>query len=213
VTTQTPETLLLLNGQPVPTEPMTYEEFLEWLTDDAYAEWVDGKVVPMSPIGGLHDQVVAFLRALLLLFLEAHPLGQLRGEPFQMKTGPNLPGRSPDILFVANENLTRLRNTLLAGPADIAVEVISPGSVHCDRVEKFGEYEQGGVREYWLPDPQSRQADFYLLGEDGRYHAIPLDADGIFHSQVLPGFWLKAEWLWQEPLPKLLGILREWQLI
>src|SRR5437879_148087 len=160
---------VLLNGRPLPAEPMTYEEFLEWLTDDTHAEWVDGKVVAMSPINGLHDQLVSFLRALMRLYLEARPLGQDRGDPFQMKTAPDLPGRAPDLIFVANENLSRLHHTFLEGPADIAVEIISPDSVYRDRVEKYGEYERGGVREYWLIDPQSRQADFFQLGDDGSY--------------------------------------------
>ena len=212
MSTQTPQAPLLPNGRRLPTEPMSYEEFLEWLTDDTHAEWVDGWVVPMSPIGGLHDQLVAFLRALMQHFLEAHSLGQLRGDPFQMKTGPNLPGRAPDVIFVANEHLDRLHNTLLVGPADIAVEVISPDSGHRDRVEKFGEYERGGVPEYWLLDPQSHAASFFQLGEDGRYQLIPL-VDGIFRSRVLDGFWLKVDWLWQEPLPGLLSVVREWGLI
>ena len=68
------------------------------------------------------------------------------------------------------------------------------------------------MREYWLIDPERRQADFFQLGEDGGYHSMPLEEGGSFRSQVLPGWWLKVEWLW-EPRPKLLDVLREWQLI
>jgi Uma2 family endonuclease len=203
---------LLPNGRPLPDAPMTYEEFMEWLTSDTHAEWVDGWVVPMSPINGLHDQLVAFLRALMRLLLEAHPVGADRGDPFQMKTAPDLPGRAPDLIFVANEHLSRLRPTFLEGPANIAVEVISPGSIYRDREEKYMEYERGAVREYWLLDPQTRQADFFQLGVDGRYHPMPLEEGSIFRSQVLPGWWLKVEWL-REPRPKLLDVLQEWQLI
>ena len=204
--------LSLPSGHSLPSERMTYEQFLEWIDEDTHAEWVDGWVVPMSPANGLHDRLAAFLDTLMQLFLETHPLGEPRGESFQMKAGPDLPGREPDLLFIANEHLDRLHDTYLEGPADIAVEVISPDSVYRDREEKYREYEQGGVREYWLPDPQHRQAEFFLRGEDGRYHPVPIGEDGIFHSQVLPGFWLKVEWLW-EPRPKLLDILREWGLI
>jgi len=30
---------------------------------------------------------------------------------------------------------------------------------------------------------------------------VPLTDDGIYHSTVLPSFWLKLAWLWQTPLP------------
>jgi len=212
VTTRTPEALDILGGRPLPTEPMTYEQFMEWLTDDTHAEWVDGWVVPMSPIGGLHDVLVRFLGSLMGLLLEFDPLGKIRGDPFQMKTGPDLPGRAPDLIFIANENLSRLHDTYLEGPADIAVEVISPGSGYRDREEKFSEYERGGVREYWLIDPQAREAWFFGLGEDSRYRPIPLEDEGVFRSQVLAGWWIEVDWLW-EPHPKRLDVLREWGLI
>lgn len=31
----------------------------------------------------------------------------------------------------------------------------------------------------------------------------------MYQSQVLPGFWLKVEWLWYEPLPPVLEVLRD----
>jgi hypothetical protein len=36
-----------------------------------------------------------------------------------------------------------------------------------------------------------------------------LNAEGVYHSAVLPGFWLKVSWLWEDPLPKLMPTLKE----
>ena len=93
-------------------------------------------------------------------------MGVVRFAPFQMKTGPNLPGREPDLLFIAQEHLDRLKGTYLEGPADLVVEIVSPDSGARDRGEKFYEYERGGVPEYWLLDYARRQAEFYQLGQD-----------------------------------------------
>jgi len=93
------------------------------------------------------------------------------------------------------------------------VEIISPDSRARDRGEKFYEYEQGGVREYWMIDPLRKPAEFYQRGEDGIYRLVPVGDDGIYRSAVLEGLWLKVEWLWQEPLPRLLSVLKEWGLI
>jgi Uma2 family endonuclease len=165
----------------------------------------------MSPISWEHQEVGGFLIALLRLYLASHPVGRLLYEPFQMKTGADLPGRSPDILFVSNEHLHRLKPTHLDGPADLVVEIVSAESAERDRVQKFGEYERGGVREYWLIDPDKRQAEFYQLGEDGRYVCGFSGGAGVYHSAVLSGFWLRVEWLWQQP--PLIDILREWGLV
>lgn len=95
----------------------------------------------------------------------------------------------------------------------MVVEIISPDSRARDRGEKFYEYEQGGVHEYWLLDPLRKQAEFYGLGDDGIYRLIPIGGDGLFHSRVLEGLWLKVDWLWQEPMPTLLSVLKEWKLV
>ena len=196
-----------------PPAKMTYEEFLRWDGENQHVEWVDGKVVLMSPITMEHSNVSLFLLTLVKSYVEEHHLGRVLYDPFQMKTGPALPGRAPDILFVANKNLGRLQRLYLDGPADLVVEVISPGSRAVDRGEKFYEYEQGGVPEYWLIDPQRKQAEFYQLGEDGIYRLASPDAEGNYRSRELAGLWLKVNWLWQEPLPPLLTVLKEWKLI
>jgi len=197
--------------RPLPKGKISYEQFLQWLDEDTWAEWVDGEVELVSPISWEHQEVGGFLIALLRLYLASHPVGRLLYEPFQMKTGADLPGRSPDILFVSNEHLHRLKPTHLDGPADLVVEIVSAESAERDRVQKFAEYERGGVREYWLIDPDKRQAEFYQLGEDGRYVCGFSGGAGVYHSAVLSGFWLRVEWLWQQP--PLIDILREWGLV
>ena len=198
---------------PSPPAKMTYEEFLDWIDDETHAEWVDGEVIFMSPVSSKHQDIGGFLMPLIRHFAEAHDSGIVRYDPFQMKTGPDLPGRAPDILFLAKENLSRLKKTHLDGPADLVIEIISPESRTRDKEEKFYEYEQGGVREYWLIDPLRKQAEFYQLGEDRIYHLALVDEDGTYHSRVMEGLWLKVDWLWQEPLPPLLNVLKEWGLV
>jgi Uma2 family endonuclease len=196
-----------------PVSEMTYEEFLRWEGENQHVEWVNGRMVLMSPVSDEHSDVTVFLSALLRLFVEFHHLGRIFCEPFQMKTGPDLPGRAPDVLFVSAKNLSRLKRLHLNGPADLVVEVISPGSRAVDRGEKYYEYEQGGVREYWLIDTDREQAEFYQRNKSGIYQLAPTGAAGRYHSKVLDGLWLKVVWLWQRPLPPLLNVLKEWRII
>ena len=192
-------------GQPL--SKMTYEEFLDWADEDTLAEWVDGEVVMYSPASNKHQDIADFLVSVLRPFVEIHQLGIVRSAPFQMKLER---GREPDLLFVASEHLDRLQETHLDGPADLVVEIVSPGpdSVERDRGKKFYEYAQGGVPEYWLIDPQARWAEFYRLTE-GHYRPAFSGEEGVYRSEALPGFWLRVEWLWQEPLPHPLRALGE----
>jgi Uma2 family endonuclease len=72
---------------------------------------------------------------------------------------------------------------------------------------KYDEYADAGVREYWLVDsrPGKQNASFWVLDTAGRYQPLPVDQDGVFRSTVIPGFWLKVDWLWaNEKLSPLL---------
>ena len=188
------------------TTGVTYAEFLDWADEDTLAEWVNGEIVMTSPASLQHQSLGLFLGQLLGLYAEQNSLGRVILPPFQMKLPSS--GREPDLLFVASTHLDRLRDTFLDGPADLVVEIISPESIGRDRGEKLYEYEAGGVPEYWLLDAQRQWAEFYHL-EAGRYRPAFTGAAGVYRAQAVTGFWLRVEWLWQQPLPRVLDVLRE----
>jgi Uma2 family endonuclease len=192
-----------------PPGPVTFEEFLAWCDEDTHAEWVEGEIVLMSPASDQHQNLIEFLITTMRLFNESQHAGWVRIAPFIMRTPVHPSGREPDILFVATERMHLVQPTFLDGPADLIVEIVSPESIGRDRGEKFVEYEAAGVREYWLIDPLRKQAEFYQLDDQGLYRAAALDADGIYHSNMLKGFWLRVAWLWQSPLPPVLSVLKE----
>lgn len=196
-----------------PTKKMTYEEFLAWCDEDTWAEWVDGEVVIVSPASLPQQEIKRLLVSVLQTYVEQHDLGTVLDAPFQMRLAELQRGREPDVLFVAKEHLNRLTETYLDGPADVVIEIVSPESGPRDRGEKYYEYEAAGVREYWLIDPDRQRAEFYRLNAQKRYDLIPLDAQGVYRSEVIPGFWLKVSWLWQRPLPRVLDVLKELKLI
>lgn len=197
-----------------PDRKLTYEEFLAWCDEDTWAEWVDGEVVMVSPASERHQAIRGFLETLLSIYVQERGLGRVLGAPFQMRLAePVRSGREPDLLFVARERLVHLKETYLDGPADLVVEIISPESRLRDRGEKFAEYELSGVREYWLLDPERREADFYRLDPRGRYRLAEPDREGWYESVAIPGFRLKLEWPWQVPMPKVLEVVRELGLL
>lgn len=185
--------------EPAQPRKMTYEEFLAWADEDTLAEWVDGEVIMTSPASRRHQEIALFLGQVIGLYVEQLGSGRVLVSPFQMKLERS--GREPDLLFVANEHLERLKETYLDGPADLVVEIVSKESAGRDRGEKFYEYEQAGVPEYWLIDPGMKRVEFYQLSSEGQYHLVSPDPAGVYRSPILPAFWLRVAWLWQEPLP------------
>ncbi len=210
VITETPQTVNLTQISTTP--KMSYEDFLEWNGDKGWFEWVNGEVFKMSSPSVLHQEIVGFLFLIMSSFIEANKLGKVFVSPIQMKLKKHKAGRQPDIMFVSKENLGKLKKNYLDGAADLVIEIISPESRARDRGEKFYEYEAANVREYWLIDTERKQAEFYTLGEDG-YFNFEVAEDGVFKSKVLDGLFIKIEWLWQENLPNLMDVLKEWKLV
>lgn len=197
----------------LPRDTISYRKFLEWNGEEGWFEWVDGEVIKMSNPSLRHQQLSRFLTAILQLWVEAKNIGEVIPSPFQIRFDFRPSGRQPDIMFVANENLHRLEKQYVDGKADLIVEIVSPESLARDTQDKFEEYEAAGIKEYWIIDPNTRTANFYGFDENGKYKMLSISADGVFESRVIENLWIKTDWLWQENLPNLMDILKEWKLI
>ena len=196
----------LMNGHYI-----TFDEYIEMDVEGAFLEWVDGKVIGFMSNNLHHQRILRFLATVMGLFVEVHGLGEVVHAGYAMKLEVQRRGREPDLIFVSKKNAEILKHKYLDGAADIAVEIVSPESVERDRKIKFSEYGAAGIKEYWLIDPECQTAEFYRLGENGFYKLIET-SDGVFKSEVLPGFFLSISWLWQEPLPTL-AVLKELDLV
>jgi Uma2 family endonuclease len=189
---------------------MNEQEFEAWaLRERVQAEWVEGEVILMSPVSVPHADIVSWLNILLGLFVARHRLGKVIATEVMVRLQHRR--RLPDIFFVRQEREGNFSKTYLEGAPDLIVEVVSPDSESRDWREKYLEYQESGVAEYWVIDPNSAHAEFYGL-KDGKYQTLEVKQD-FFHSLVLKGFHFNVTWLWQQPLPnvyetaKMLGII------
>ncbi|MEP6584553.1 MAG: Uma2 family endonuclease [Ginsengibacter sp.] len=74
----------------------------------------------------------------------------------------------PDILFIKNENLHKIKSSGLYGSPDLVIEILSPSTSHLDFEEKKLIYERYGVHEYFIVEPNSKSVASYFL-KGGEY--------------------------------------------
>jgi Uma2 family endonuclease len=190
---------------------MSFDAFMA-SHEDRFAEWVDGEVIEFMPAKKHNQLLVGFLYQLLSLFARLGPGGQVMTAPYSMRAKPGGNVREPDVFYVGPEQVAQMAELLLEGPADLVVEVVSDESVRRDRDDKYHEYADAGVREYWVIDPRNKRqrADFYRLTPEGRYELFATEDDERVESSALPGFWLRPAWLWEaeerDPLMTLMEI-------
>lgn len=186
---------------------VSFEDYLERFAG-MHCELVEGNVIKMAPASLHHQDLSGYVYSLLGWYFEYRQIGRVIQSPFVQRLSGGQPKREPDLLVVLNENLHRLNDTFLDGPADICIEISSPGTVDVDRGDKFVEYEQGGVAEYWIFDSRRREALFNRLNADGVYELQRTDADGNYQTPLLPGLVVHAPTLWLVPLPGPAAIMQ-----
>lgn len=185
---------------------VSHDEFMQGY-EGQRVEWVNGTVIEMPSIDEEHDALIRFLENMLEACLHLMGGGGRICQENMIMRLPDISSRAPDLLVLLPENLARLQRTEIIGPADLVIEIISPGSHRTDRVEKFAEYEAGGVPEYWILDPKYQEPLFYQLDEDGKYQRISPDEAGVYRSKVLPKLHLPIALLWQKPLPDIFAVI------
>jgi Uma2 family endonuclease len=186
---------------------ISFEEFLT-AYDGVHAEWVDGTVHVTGPGNDRQSRLTRFLASIIQDWAEARDLGEVFVPPYTVRTREGA-GREPDVFFVRREHLDRVHGTYVEGPPDLVVEIVSPSSRGQDRGDKYYEYAEAGVLEYWLIDPERSRVEAYRL-EDGAYRFVPPGEPAVLRSVSLPEMWISVEWLWRLPLPKQSAVRAEW---
>lgn len=179
------------------------EEFYALEGKDGNWEFLDGRLI-MSPASSRHEDLVSFLNALVRYFLDKRGGGVTRGSHYAMRLDPHW-SPEPDLLVVRPENVGRMENQRLEGPADFVVEIASAGDPRFEEREKLPRYREARIPEIWLIDPFAETVRVETLALDG--YEVKTLHDGRLASTIVPGFWIEAGWLWQEPLPSTVDCL------
>lgn len=180
-----------------PSRLWTYDEIVAELPESNQpCELWDGELI-MSPMPSyFHQEIALRFYRVLYAWVSERKLGKVMGLPIDMVLSPHRVPQ-PDVSFVSNER-THIIQRALMGPADLVAEIISPGGRTRDRIEKRDLYEQYGVKEYWIIDPEARTVEvlfleggqYTLLGRAGRSETVA--------SRLLDGFRVEVDSLFAD---------------
>jgi Uma2 family endonuclease len=186
--------------------PVTEEMFDELVNEDMKAELLDGVMIVHSPASLRHDAIAGFLRFLMVGYAAANRLGHVLGPDGLIRLAP---GRrfGPDLFFLERRRVPRRLPQQFEGAPDLVLEVLSPSNRDEDLEEKRPAYREAGIAEIWLVDPEEQ----HVLVDRRRKKRYTTDTvtTGRITSAAVPGFWVEADWLWQEPLPNEMDCLQE----
>ena len=133
-----------------------------------------------------HQKIVLGFYRLIYNFVAARQLGEIITAPIDVVLSPHRVVQ-PDVAFIAKERLGIIQGAIMGAP-DLVAEVISLGGHIRDRIEKKDLYEQYGVKEYWIIDPEPCTVDIHFL--DSSHYELVMRAGNhqMASSRLLAGF-------------------------
>jgi Uma2 family endonuclease len=185
----------------------TFEEFCRKVREDQKADLIDGVIYMASPENTEANDLYTWLVSLIHDFVEERELGKVFSQRVALRLDDHN-GPEPDILFIKAEHADRIQRGHILGPADFVIEIVTPDSVERDYEKKRDQYARFGIPEYWIIDEELRELTQLRLSARKKYREVR-SRGGVVQSETLTGFWLRPEWLWQGPRPKVLSILKQ----
>jgi Uma2 family endonuclease len=161
----------------------SYADYLTWTFNDR-VELLKGWIKKMSPapLDG-HQRISNSLSFELTGFFRKKPC-QVRVAPYDVRLLDNkkstdnkdiLTVVQPDICVICDPAKIDRRGCL--GAPDWIIEILSPGNSKLEMQDKFELYEQNGVREYWIVQPEHEDILAFAL-ENGKYQLTKIYVKG-----------------------------------
>ena len=177
---------------PTPTpqpSPLTLADYHALHEGPPYFEFEQGELIPMNRPHANHQAVLLKLGGVLDNHVTRNSLGRVWPE-VEVDLTPER-GYVPDLAFLANEHLDRLRpEGIIAGAPDLVVEILSPHTARRDRTTKFRAYQPAGVPWLWLVDADDLIVEEYRLTPEGYLRAQTLGPGEVFQPGLFPGLAL-----------------------
>lgn len=158
-----------------PLVKLTCDDYLLFPDDGKWREFINGRpYVNASPVPP-HQRVIAAL--MIELYSQLTPHGHtVLTAPINVQLSES-DVVVPDLVVVASDN-DIITDTRIIGAPDVIVEIRPPSTRKNDGSLKRRLYEQTGVPEYWIVDPDAHSVTVLRM-KDGRYGSAEPSSDEL----------------------------------
>jgi Uma2 family endonuclease len=168
--------------------PFTATEYRAMPDDGRRYQIVEGELFMAPAPNTFHQTVQANLLCILRPFVLQRGLGTVLGAPCDVYLDETNVFQ-PDVLFIANDHIARIKDDGIHGPPDLAIEILSPSTAALDR-RKRTLLAKAGTVEFWQIDPALRQIQRFVFAESMNKPVALIDEPETFSSPLFPGLVL-----------------------
>ena len=153
------------------------------------SEFINGEIIMPSPWKIRHTDLTEAIYDLMKAHVRERQLGRVGSQSFMCRFSRN--DYYPDICYWPRDVDEEFDpDQSIVPPPLLAVEVLSESTKHRDRGIKFEDYAAGGVREYWIVDPDARTIEQYVSDDRVPYRLLRKLDEGKLKCVVIDGFEL-----------------------
>jgi len=177
------KTVLNLSDLDVANGVYSYADYLTWKFDQT-VELIKGKILQMSAPSRRHQGISREISALVYDHFRGHRC-KFYAAPFDVRLYDKQKSQKankdvfsvvqPDICIICD--LDKLDDKGCLGSPDLVIEILSPGNSSKEMKLKKSLYEENGIREYWIIDPDHENAFQFHLLESGVYSPATIYVD------------------------------------
>ena len=131
------------------------------IPDDQRVELIDGVIYDMAAPTSIHQIIAGYFHAQLLSYVSSKK-GKCMPMISPLDVQLNCDNKTmvqPDVVVVCDRD--KIIKRCVYGAPDLVVEIISPYTRKKDMTLKMHKYEDAGVKEYWLIDPDKKKIIVY----------------------------------------------------
>ncbi len=160
----------------------TYADYLTWM-DDVRRELLDGFIKLMTPAPSRKHQEISFNLSGILRYYLIHTQCKAYYAPSDVRLPNDKIHKDdkqiysvvqPDLYIVCD--LSKLDDRGCLGAPDLIIEIVSANNSRRDIKDKFDLYQEHGVREYWIVNPNDENVSVFFLDEKGKYQLVGMYA-------------------------------------
>ncbi|HET7087891.1 MAG TPA: Uma2 family endonuclease [Anaerolineae bacterium] len=178
---------------PPPQGQWTYDDYKR-LPDDGWRyEVLEGELLMTAAPSTKHQRTSLNLSSALHQHVTEQELGEVYTAPIDVILPDLASPVQPDILFIARERLSIVKEDSIEGPPDLIVEILSPSNWLADRRTKFRVYALAGVREYWIVDTDTRSVEVFVLRGSSFAQVGKFGPGETVRSEVVAGFAISVD--------------------
>lgn len=170
--------------------------FWNVLADDYHWEFIQGEIVLRCGMSLKNAIAKQNLQMLLWDFVKKRKIGQVFGARCLCDFGDNF--FSPGIVYYESRQADNFQDEMNCFPVpDLIVEFNDDDTEENNRGVKFNEYENKGVKEYWMVNPNNKTVEQYIL-DKGIFDFIGLTNSGKIKSLLIKNFVVSIEEIFEQ---------------